>query len=148
MSSIFGTTTNPTPSNPTVGSGQQQSFFNDLYNLGTQVVPGTEGQTQNGQPITQFAGMAPYTGQLTPNLSNMMSNNVWNSWNQQPQGMSAMQNASQGLQNFNQGIQNQIGQQSPWLSQFMNPQVSYPLPKAPVPSTGNQAPVRTSSGGR
>lgn len=103
MGSLFGSQTKPTVSTPTVGDATQTNFFNSLYGMG--LTPNTQGGGM------QFAGMPAYQGQLTPDLSQMMSSNVWNSWNPQAQGMSQLQGTTSG-------IQGGIGQVSPYVSQI------------------------------
>jgi hypothetical protein len=104
MGSIFGSTTNPTPSSPIVGGETQTAFFNSLFGLGL---------TNNPADGTKmFNSMPSYQGQLTPDLNNMMASNVWNGWQQQSPGMS---NLNQTMQ----GIQGGYGQASPWTQSIM-----------------------------
>lgn len=114
MGSLFGTTTQPTAAAPTVGMGTQSNFFDALYNLGMGSNTGPNG------PQNAFLGMAPYTGQLTPDLSSngtssgnpMLSTNLWNSYSPtNPVGNSQMQSMLTGI---NSGI----GQVSPYVSQI------------------------------
>lgn len=105
MGSLFGSQVNPTPSAPIVGGGTQQMFFNSLYNMG--LTP--TGGTQNGVPGSQLAAMPSYQGQMTPDLSKMIANNVWGNW--QPQ--------AQGTQ--------ELGQLMGGFQQQMNPNASAPI---------------------
>lgn len=96
MGSLFGSQVNPTPSAPIVGGGTQQMFFNSLYNMG--MTPTGEPGTQNGQPIMKLASMPSYQGQLTPDLSKMIANNVWGNWQPQAQGSQELGQLMGGFQ--------------------------------------------------
>lgn len=71
MGSLFGSTTTPSPSKPTVGTDTQTNFFNALFGLG--LTPNAQGGG------LMFNSMPAYQGQLTPNMSQMMAPQVWNS---------------------------------------------------------------------
>lgn len=112
MGNLFGSTTNPTPSTPTVGTGTQTNFFNALFGLGLTPNPQGGGMMFNSMPA--------YQGQLTPDLSSngtssgnpMLSTNLWNSYSPtNPVGNSQMQSMLTGI---NSGI----GQVSPYVSQI------------------------------
>lgn len=105
MGSLFGSQVNPTPSNPIVGGGTQQMFFNSLYNLG--LTP--TGGTQNGVPGSKLSGMPAYEGQMTPDLSKMIANNVWGNWSPEAAGTQ------------------QLGQLMGGFQQQMNPNAGAPV---------------------
>lgn len=121
MGSLFGSTTTPTPSTPTVGTGTQTNFFNALYGLGLTTNP--------ADGTKMFNAMPAYQGQLTPNMSQMMAPNVWNSWQQQSPGQAQAQQftqqAMQGSQQVNPQLQSIINGGAGPAGGFMNNLMQY-----------------------
>lgn len=134
MGSLFGSTTTPQPVQSVAGNQARDEFVNALYGTGIVNNPATGGYS--------FAGLPGYSGQLTPNLSQSVANNVWNSWSPQAPGTAQIGNTLQGIQSqINPSYQGNA-YLSP-LSGFMNqqPYMSQMLAGTNTPPTGKRGPI-------
>lgn len=123
MGNILGGKINPVQQQPIVGSGTQQEFLQALFNTG--IVP-TAGGTM------RFAPVAPYTGQLSPQVNANLQNayGSWQPWNagtmyqanalpQIAGGIGPTKQASPGISNMQQfGSPSAVGNYLGNIAQF------------------------------